>query len=490
MKMFLKSKRLILLVALLLIFTVSTQNTLTYIITGTPSLINTFVPFRSLLSDLIIEKSVEHPLGDEYEYPDNVQFQFQVDLGAFYAGVTYEVYVEGETELKKVTTDENGCFTVTAKPGSYVGIKNLDEGLVVKVTEIQVDDDGFTVKGDEVTQEVRMLGATETYAQFINIYSPKPVEPVTVNVSGVKILEGREWAEGDTFQFVLEQEQGDDNWVKIADRTITYDAANTGFNSFTFSDLIQSMTFDKVGIYAFRMTEAEGTLENVTYDKTVNYFSIHVTDVDMDGKLEIGKVTGKQNCAITQDATTGVYDVLVTFNNTFIPPVIPDPDPITVSLFVQKTVKNTTSKTIGPEGFNFLVEQTGSTQPWTITSDADGKAQLDLTYTHEDLGKTYTYTVSEINDGREGVLYSEQTYELTVTITLDEENNILVPKLTNGGESVNKWETAFENTYTHKEPLTPPTGDETPLLMWSILMAASGIAIVVLVVTGRKKKWS
>ena len=57
-----------------------------------------------------------------------------------------------------------------------------------------------------------------------------------------------------------------------------------------------------------------------------------------------------------------------------------------------------------------------------------------------------------------------------VTITLDEENNILVPKLTNGGESVNKWETAFENTYTHKEPLTPPTGDETPLLMWSILM--------------------
>ena len=157
---------------------------------------------------------------------------------------------------------------------------------------------------------------------------------------------------------------------------------------------------------------------------------------------------------------------------------------------MQKTVKNTTSKTIGPEGFNFLVEQTGSTQPWTITSDADGKAQLDLTYTHEDLGKTYTYTVSEINDGREGVLYSEQTYELTVTITLDEENNILVPKLTNGGESVNKWETAFENTYTHKEPLTPPTGDETPLLMWSILMAASGIAIVVLVVTGRKKKWS
>ena len=91
MKMFLKSKRLILLVALLLIFTVSTQNTLAYIITGTPSLINTFVPFRSLLSDLIIEKSVEHPLGDAYEYPDNVQFQFQVDLGAFYAGVTYEV---------------------------------------------------------------------------------------------------------------------------------------------------------------------------------------------------------------------------------------------------------------------------------------------------------------------------------------------------------------------------------------------------------------
>ena len=118
MKMFLKSKRLILLVALLLIFTVSTQNTLAYIITGTPSLINTFVPFRSLLSDLIIEKSVEHPLGDAYEYPDNVQFQFQVDLGAFYAGVTYEVYVEGATEPKKVTTAENGCSPVTAAPSA------------------------------------------------------------------------------------------------------------------------------------------------------------------------------------------------------------------------------------------------------------------------------------------------------------------------------------------------------------------------------------
>lgn len=482
MKLLKNPKQIALLLALVLIFTVSTQNTIAYIVTSTPSLLNTFVPFQSLLSNLIISKEVDHPLGDDYVIPEDIAFQFRVDLGKFYAGSVIK------TTAGELTADENGCIIVTAKPGSSVGIEGLDEGSVVTVTEVQADGDGFTVKDGVEQMQVTISGTASSNVDFINIYTPEAVIPATVNVNGIKILEGRDWAAGDTFAFLLEQEQGADNWVQLQTATVTYDAANPNFNTFSFTDLIQTLEFSKVGSYAFRMTEVEGDLEEMTYDKTVNYFTLHVTDKDMDGKLEIGSVTGKQNAAVTYDDTSDVYTVSVTFNNTFVPPVIPDPEDILVSLRVEKTVINMSSTKIGPEGFRFLVESLDSGETITLTTDKDGHAQMGLTFTAEDIGKTYTFKVSEINDGKTGVQYSTATYEIKITISLDEENNALAAKITKNGQSVSECVVGFENTYTKSDPISPPNSDNSLIGLWIFLMASSAAGVVCMLLLGRGRR--
>ena len=77
-------------------------------------------------------------------------------------------------------------------------------------------------------------------------------------------------------------------------------------------------------------------LENVDYDKSINTFDIKVTDVDMDGKLEVSTVTAAQNAKVTE--AEGKYKIDITFNNTFIPVAsepddIPIPGPISTASF-------------------------------------------------------------------------------------------------------------------------------------------------------------
>ena len=49
-------------------------------------LVNTFKPLQNITSDLVISKTVEHPLGEGYAIPDNIAFDFEVNLGKDYAG--------------------------------------------------------------------------------------------------------------------------------------------------------------------------------------------------------------------------------------------------------------------------------------------------------------------------------------------------------------------------------------------------------------------
>ena len=61
-------------IALIIILTVSVSATLSFIVARTETIFNTFVPFRSLMGDLVIQKDVEHPLGENYKIPDAMVF--------------------------------------------------------------------------------------------------------------------------------------------------------------------------------------------------------------------------------------------------------------------------------------------------------------------------------------------------------------------------------------------------------------------------------
>ena len=470
-------RRFALLVSLIMLLTSTVNTTFGFIVTKTDSLVNTFVPFESVISNLLISKSVEHPFGDEYVIPGDIAFDFKVDFGSLYANTAIT------TTAGDMVADENGSILISVKPRKTFAVEGVDAGTKVTVTEIQKSGSGFAVKDGAATMEGIVAEDGSLQFHYVNVYAPASVSPANVFVSGSKILEGRDWREGDFFSFTLEQKQSDATWAQLSTETVTYSADDADFNQFDFSDSIQALTFDKVGTYNFRMTEVVGNLENVDYDKSVNTFAIGVTDVDMDGKLEINTVTAAQNAKVNE--TDGKYNVPVTFNNTFDPPAVPDPDPITVRIDIDKKVNNVGELTHGLAGFEFVLENTATSEKIATTSDDKGRSAFTLTFDKADISKTHTYKLSETNQGLAGMTYDADVHEITVSVSLNT-NNELVATLTMDGQSVEALSAAFENTYDVKKPDSPATGDRINLTFWFIMMIVSGSVSIFLVITDIK----
>ena len=469
-------RRLSLLISLIMLLTSTVNTTFGFIVTKTDSLVNTFVPFESIISNLLINKKVEHPFGEEYVIPDDIAFDFKVDFGSLYANTTIK------TTAGDVVADENGSIQISVKPEMHFAVEGIDAGTKVTVTEIQKDGSGFAVKNGADTLEGVVAEDGSLKFEYVNVYTPESVSPANVFVNGNKILEGRDWQDGDSFSFKLEQKQKDGSWTVLGTETVTYSADDAEFNRFDFTHTVQALTFDKVGVYEFRMSEVVGEFENVDYDKSVNTFAIRVTDVDMDGRLEINTVSAAVNAKVNE--ADGNYYVDVTFNNTFVP-VIPDPEDITVKIFVDKTVNNTGTSSIGPEGFEFVLENTESGEKRALKSDENGDAVFSLPFTSADAGKTFTYKLSEKNGKMTGVTYDTKVYDISVYVVLGEDNKLIAGVSINGQITENPV-AEFVNTYHAKLPDTPPTSDNGNTEFWLIMMIISGFACVFLAITEKK----
>lgn len=469
-------RRIAMVISLIMLITSTVNTTYGFIVTSTDSLINIFQPEDVKEQGLILSKTVEHPLGEDYQIPDSIRFAFKIELGAYYA------HAKLTTTAGEMTADENGSLVVTVKPGTAFGVEGLEEGTVIKVTEQATALPGFAVKG-EATKVITVGADGNAVMSFVNIYTPAAVQPSRVSVKGTKVLEGREWQEGDCFTFKLEQQNGH-TWTKLGTKTVMYRAGDEAFDQFDFSDILQAVTFDRVGTYAFRMTEVAGDVAHVDYDKTVNTFTVKVTDVDMDGKLEVGDVIGAQNAVVTKD--NGQYGVSITFNNTFVPPVLPDPDDIAVTVTVNKTVRNTGEVSIGPGGFEFVLENVASREKLALDSNANGKVVFTLPFTAADIGKTYTYKLFETNEGMAGMTYDADVYAITIAISRENENN-LIATMTMNGDAVDALAADFENTYHADRPVVPPTGDNSHMMFWFLMMLVSGAVFVTLLIFDRKR---
>ncbi len=310
---------LALLLSLLMLLTSAVQGTYGLIVTQSNRLTNTFSPTEQALNTLWIRKTVEHPLGAGYVIPEQITFDFQLELGNFYANTILQ------TTVGEITTDANGSVTVSIHPGSSFGIEGIDTGTKVTVTEVQKEGSGFAAKDGAATQEITVAEEGNMLLEFVNVYTPAVVQPLQVTVGGTKTLSGRDWQEDDAFSFILEQKIGEDTWMLLGRKTVAYNAADPSFNVFDFSDLVQGLTFDAIGNYTFRIREEAGTLENIIYDQAVHFFTIHVTDTDMDGKLEIGKVSALQNTVIIEENET--YRITASFGNIYASPEVTDPEP-------------------------------------------------------------------------------------------------------------------------------------------------------------------
>ncbi len=84
-----------------------------------------------------------------------------------------------------------------------------------------------------------------------------------------------------------------------------------------------------------------------------------------------------------------------------------------------------------------------------------------------------------------GVTYDTKVYDISISVSLDEGNK-LIATVTMDGEVVDSAVAAFENTYYTEHSAAPPTGDNSKITFWFIMMVVSGAACIFLAFTDKK----
>lgn len=304
------------------------------------------------------------------------------------------------------TATGSHAYQVKEVAGHDGTITYSDAVLDVKVS---VTDDG----SGQLTATASKTAADLT---FTNTYTPTAT---TATITGTKALTGRNLAEGE-FSFDL----------KDADGNVVQTVQNGADGTFGFAPL----QLDKVGTYVYTLSERAGATANgVTYDTTVFTATVTVTENAETHALEAQVAYSKGGKAA--DA--------VAFSNSYAPAATE------VKLGASKVLSGEDLK----EGqFSFQLKDADGKVLQTAKNAADGTVGFEaISY---DKPGTYTYSISEVDDGQKNVTYDAAEHRVTVTVT-DDGAGHLVATVTYGGDVA----PVFKNTYT--PPTTPPVNPPT-----------------------------
>lgn len=429
------------------VYTVEETQTLDYIpqtaaftvtLTGGQMADVTFVNADRGTGSLTVSKEVTHSLGSDYIIPENKTFTVHVRLTG--VGVTERTF-QSIGAVSSVTTDGEGCFTVTLRHDQQVQILGLPEGTVAYVTEPQPGA-GFTASYKENGQAgdgVVTIPAGSVDVEVVNAYTTKEVSPVNVVLYGTKNLTtaAGDW-NGASFEFQL-QRWTEDGWTTIATAT-----ADENAPTFDFNAAMSSESFSAPGTYHYQVLEVNGgqTVGGITYDATLHTFSITVTDKDMDGRLEIDRVTSAHTGNAFEINENGDWQINIAFNNRY------NATGCDLVLDVLKRLENSSgSPLVSPAGFRFGLYDGEKLIAVSELSDGVGKARFILRYELSDEG-TYTYTLKEIipDEKIPGMIYDENTYTVVVEVTDNADGTMTAKVVSIDGET--DFETpVFTNTY-------------------------------------------
>ena len=311
------------------------------------------------------------------------------------------------TVANKGTGFTFGRMTYT-KPGAYTyHVKELagtDKTIGYSTQEYDV-----TVT---VTDQGGMLSAAAdrqaTDVRFDNTYTPTPVG---VTVKADKRLTGRDLNDG---EFAAELKDSDGNLLQTkrfarVPRDAQSDKATNvreGEGTLEFDKL----TFDRAGVYTYTVTEQDGNLGGVTYDRTVHTVTVTVTE---DAK------THRLAASVSYSNGEGGEEGIL-FRNTY------RPGNVVVELAARK---NLTGRGLKADEFEFeLVDKDGNPID-TERNDKDGDIRFKpLTYGRDNNGiddcGEHRYVIRERNTGEKNVTYDRTEHHVTVTVGDDLQGNL------------------------------------------------------------------
>lgn len=336
------------------------------------------------------------------------------------------------SDLDDAAIDGDGMRTKTfayrvSESGSVDGVVNdavASRTFTVKVVE---DTNAGTLAAEVLPAEGTPEG--KGAFEFTNTYGVGPApSTVTDQIKVSKKLKGRDLVEGE-FEFQLIEINADGS----------ESVAATGKNAADGTVALNPVTYTAPGTHSYELREVTGTAGGVTYDKATRRVRTTVTDAG-NGTLAV-----KHELTDAEGNPTG--DDSVTFTNGY------KAAPVILKLGAAKVLKGAELKA---GQFSFELKSRDGKVMSTAKNAADGSVTFDA-LTFKQAG-TYTFTVSEIDDGQAHVTYDKAVHKIVVTVS-DEaadgtKTGYLSAKVSYEGDA--NLPPVFTNSYA-EEPGTPET---------------------------------
>lgn len=350
--------------------------------------------------------------------PQDGEFKFQLNAVSAHDSDGNAISMN---DMPMPAGSQNGTVTVTNKGSGFTFgqmVYTMPGAYTYHVKELAGTDKtiGYSTQEYDVTVTVTdqggMLSATAdrqaTDVRFDNTYTPTPVG---VTVKADKHLAGRDLNDG---EFAAELKDSDGNLLQTkrfarVPRDAQSDKATNvreGEGTLEFDKL----TFDRAGVYTYTVTEQDGNLGGVTYDRTVHTVTVTVTE---DAK------THRLVAAVSYSNGEGGEEGIL-FRNTY------RPGNVVVELAARK---NLTGRGLKADEFEFeLVDKDGKVID-TERNDKDGDIRFKpLTYSRDNNGiddcGEHRYVIRERNTGEKNVTYDRTEHHVTVTVGDDLQGNL------------------------------------------------------------------
>ncbi len=317
-------------------------------------------------------------------------------------------------------------YKVTEKRGSAGGMTYSDNVAVLRVT---VRDNTETGKLEASVERVSGDG------EFVNTYDSSIPSDQLASPHFSKVLEGREWREGDSFTFTISAKDGaplpvNANGKEVTSVTVSNadEAADFTFGTIPFT---YDMVRDGARTFVYEVREKASGISGISDDPHVATVTVTVAD----------QGNGTMSAVVSNGSNvfTNIYSSRLDYT-------------AAGGLSVTKTMNG---RAMSAEEFGFVVTATGDGDKLGIAGEHASSAAPDgdealvvsspagVTFTQEDVGKVYSYTITEKGGNLGGVSYDATSYNVEIT-TADDASTAKLTVTTHVTST-----SGIDNTYTY-----------------------------------------
>ena len=318
-------------------------------------------------------------------------------------------------------------YKVTEEHGSAGGMTYSDNVTVLRVT---VRDN--TEAGKLEASVERVSGDRE----FVNTYDSSIPSDQLVNPHFSKVLEGREWREGDKFTFMINAKTDgaplpvNANGEEVTSVTV-HDATEAADFTFGTIPFTYDMVRDGARTFVYEVRENASGISGISDDPHVATVTVTVAD----------QGNGTMSAVVSNGSNVfrNIYSSRLDYT-------------VAGGLSVTKTMKG---RAMSAEEFGFVVTATGDGDKLGIAGEHASSAAPDgdealvvsspagVTFTQEDVGKVYSYTITEKGGNLGGVRYDATRYRVEIT-TADDASTAKLTVTTHVTST-----SGIDNTYTY-----------------------------------------